>query len=159
MAGRVLAGKSTNSNLGHSAGVYGLFVSAPGQDITTCNDDQILFTTDNGGTGSNFISKGFFQIAPVSGGTSNTAPVVTSVSALAASATATLSVTNIFSAGASTLTLGGWGGFSDAGGGYDDYVRDTFAYTGTGATSRTLTNNGASTMTITSTFFNMKKSF
>ena len=154
MAGRVLAGKSTNSNLGHSSGVYGLFVSAPGKDITTCTDDQLLFTTDNGATGSNFISKGFFQIAPVSGGTSNTAPVVKQTDTVAAGATTTTSLTNIFSAGSSAETIAGWGGFSPSGGGEDGF-RDTFKYTGTGATSRSLTNDGSREIVVDTVFFNM----
>ena len=50
MGSRVLLGKSTNSNLGHSSGKFGLYISRTGDDVTNCTADQLIFNTDNVGS-------------------------------------------------------------------------------------------------------------
>ena len=67
MANRILLGKSTNSNLGHSSGKFGLYISRTGDDITNCTADQLIFNTDNVGSVSGAIDLGQFQVVPTSG--------------------------------------------------------------------------------------------
>ena len=43
MAARVLLGNSTNSNLGHSGGKFGLYVSANGKDVTNCAKNELKY--------------------------------------------------------------------------------------------------------------------
>lgn len=81
MAARVLLGESTNSNLGHSAGKYGLYVSKPGVDVTTCTKEQLRFNTDNVGNASGAIDVGFFQAVGISSGGSLVQSVSLSVAA------------------------------------------------------------------------------
>ena len=82
MAARVLLGKSTNSNLGHSAGKYGLYISRTGDDITSCTADQLIFNTDNVGNTSDAIDLGQFQIiGQTDSGGNNVAKTSHSVSA------------------------------------------------------------------------------
>ena len=58
MANRVILGKSTNSNLGHSGGKFGLYISRAGDDITNCTKDQLIFNTDNVGFNSGAVDVG-----------------------------------------------------------------------------------------------------
>ena len=64
---RVLIGKNTNSNLGYSSSSpgYGIYVSKAGSNVLTCGKDDLLFSTDSGQTGTNFVSKGMYQAMPV----------------------------------------------------------------------------------------------
>ena len=40
MAAKIILGKSTNSNLGHSGGKYGVWIARPGEeDVTSCTKD------------------------------------------------------------------------------------------------------------------------
>ena len=89
MANRVLLGKSTNSNLGHSSGKFGLYISRAGDDVTSCTADQLVFNTDNVGSVSGNIDVGQFQIVPTSG--TNATVNVT----VAAGSSATVSHTNL----------------------------------------------------------------
>lgn len=95
MANRLILGKNINSNHGHSAGSpgYGLYISRPGKDVTTCTADELIFNTDNGtGTSLGRIIS-MYQLAPipvVGGGTTTT--VTTTVSA---GSTATLDLSSI----------------------------------------------------------------
>jgi hypothetical protein len=73
MANRVLMGKNTNTNHGHSGGSpgYGCYISrkaASGDDINvlTCTSDELIFNTDKG-TGTR-VDKGIFQMVPTSTG-------------------------------------------------------------------------------------------
>ena len=62
MANRVLLGKASTARGGSTK--YGLWISKPGQDVTTCTDDQLIFNTDKGAGGD---IKSLFQILrPVS---------------------------------------------------------------------------------------------
>ena len=65
MAGRILLGKSTNTNLGHSGGKFGLYVSANGKDVTNCAKNELIFNTDNVGNSSGAIDVGLFQNVPL----------------------------------------------------------------------------------------------
>mgnify|MGYP001341549085 CR=1 FL=1 len=73
MSNRVLLGKNTNTNHGHSGGSpgYGCYISrkaASGDDISvlTCTSDELIFNTDKG-SGSR-VDKGVFQMVPTSSG-------------------------------------------------------------------------------------------
>ena len=57
MANRVLIGK-------RSAGGYGLYVSRLTSNVLDCANDKLLFNTNSGETGSNFVSAGHFQLVP-----------------------------------------------------------------------------------------------
>lgn len=89
---RVLLGKSTNTNLGHSGGKYGLYVSATGEDITTCAKEKVIFNTDNIGFASGAIDVGFFQNVGISSGGSLVQSVSLSVSA---SSTGSVTIDNL----------------------------------------------------------------
>ena len=92
MAARVLLGESTNSNLGHSSGKYGLYVSKKGTDVTTCTKEQLRFNTDNVGFSSGAIDVGFFQVVGISSG----GTLVQSASlSISASSSASISIDNI----------------------------------------------------------------
>ena len=62
MANRILLGKASTARGGSTK--YGLWVSKPGEDVTTCSDDKLLFNTDKGAGGD---IKSLFQVLrPVS---------------------------------------------------------------------------------------------
>ena len=62
MANRVLLGKASTARGGSTK--FGMWISKPGQDVTTCTDDQLIFNTDKGAGGD---IKSLFQILrPVS---------------------------------------------------------------------------------------------
>jgi len=65
MSARILLGRSTNSNLGHSSGKFGLYVSANGRDVTNCTKEQLSFNTDHIGNSSGAIDIGHFQVIPM----------------------------------------------------------------------------------------------
>ena len=136
MANRVLIGN-------RATGGYGLYVSRLTSDVLTCANDKLMFNTNSGETGSNFFSAGHFQVVPNAGGTSGTAPTVTSNTTVSANSTGTASYQNY----ASTKVLM-WGisaPISTAG---------TYAYSSIGSTSATLTNTNATSRTVTNVAFN-----
>ena len=144
MANRVLIGN-------RATGGYGLYVSRLTSNVLTCASDKLLFSTDHGETGSNFVTKGHFQAVPVSGGVGSNAPVTSSTSTIAASGTATASYQNI----ASTLIML-WGSSpSLTGAGEGSSVSQTYTYSSLGSTSATLTNNGNASRTIRNIAFNL----
>lgn len=83
MANRVLLGKGTTARGGTSK--YGLWISRPGKDVTTCSDDELIFDTDKGGSAD---IKGMFQLQTVTGSAETT---TTSISA---NTTTNISFTN-----------------------------------------------------------------
>ena len=88
MANRLLLGRASTARGGDTK--YGLWISKPGQDVTTCTDDQLLFNTDKGATAD---IKALFQLQNANT-TASTA--VTSVSSnILAGATTTVSFSNI----------------------------------------------------------------
>ena len=88
MANRLLLGRASTARGGDTK--YGLWISKPGQDVTTCTDDQLLFNTDKGATGD---IKALFQLQNADT-TASTA--VSSVSSnISAGATTTVSFSNI----------------------------------------------------------------
>lgn len=137
MANRVLLGESTNSNLGHTGGKFGLYISRAGDDITNCTKDQLIFNTDNVGSSSGAIDLGQFQIVPISGGTSASSSVT-----IAGGASATISIENL---GTGNLLFGDFGGAFVGQSTSSQTING--AYTGT--TSGTLTNTGATSLTMT----------
>jgi hypothetical protein len=95
MANRIILGKNTNSNHGHSSGTpgFGLYISRPGKDVTTCTADELIFNTDNGtGTSLGRIIS-MYQLAPIpqAGGGTNT----TTTSSIAAGNAVTLDLSSI----------------------------------------------------------------
>ena len=97
MAGRVLLGKSVNSNLGHSSGKYGLYISRTGDDVTNCTKDQLIFNTDNIGSLSGAIDLGQFQVISQTDQSNN--EVASRQLSVNANATASISFTNLTSTG------------------------------------------------------------
>ena len=141
MANRVLLGKSTNSNLGHSSGKYGLYISRAGDDETNCTKDQLIFSTDDVGNASGAVDLGQFQVLPTSGTTAN---VSVSVSA---GASATVSFTNQTSTG--HLLFGKFsGGVQD-----ESNITQLLRLNYTGASSGTLTNLGNTALTMNISVF------
>tara|TARA_B100000963_G_scaffold118801_1_gene103463 strand:+ start:24 stop:512 length:489 start_codon:yes stop_codon:yes gene_type:complete len=62
MANRVLLGKASTARGGDTK--YGLWISKPGEDVTSCSDDKLIFNTDKGAGGD---IKSLFQVLrPVS---------------------------------------------------------------------------------------------
>lgn len=103
MANRVLLGRASTARGGDTK--YGLWISKPGQDVTTCTDDQLIFNTDKGGTSD---IKSLFQLQNANT-TASTA--VTSVSAnISAGTTSNVSFSNIsFNFGVIAFGGGGFG--------------------------------------------------
>jgi len=64
---RVLVGKNTNSGHGFSSSSpgYGLFVSRPGKDVTSCSADELILNTDANQSGTSNVAKGMFQALEV----------------------------------------------------------------------------------------------
>lgn len=83
MANRVLLGKGTTARGGTSK--YGLWISRPGKDVTTCSDDELIFDTDKGGSAD---IKGMFQLQTVTGS------VETTTTSISANTTTNISFTN-----------------------------------------------------------------
>ena len=137
MANRVLLGKSTNSNLGHTGGKFGLYVSRTGDDVTNCTKDQLIFNTDNVGSTSGAIDLGQFQIVPIAGGTNASTSVTVAGGSSATISTANLGVGNLL-----------FGDFTSAPVG-DVNTSQTINGAYTGATSGSLTNTGSTSLTLT----------
>ena len=137
MANRVLLGN-------RSAGGYGLYVSRLTSNVLDCANDKLMFNTNSGETGSNFVSAGHFQLVPVSGGTGSSAPVTTSTTTVSANSTATASYQNYAS---STVLM--WGVSAPIS------TPGSYAYSSIGSTSATLTNTNASSRSITSVAFTL----
>ena len=137
MANRVLLGKSTNSNLGHTGGKFGLYISRTGDDVTNCTKDQLIFNTDNVGSTSGAIDLGQFQIVPIAGGTNASTSVT-----VAGGSSATISTENL---GTGNLLFGD---FTSAPVG-DANISQTVNGAYTGATSGSLTNTGSNSLTLT----------
>ena len=137
MANRVIVGKSTNSNLGHTGGKFGLYISRTGDDITNCTKDQLIFNTDNVGSVSGAIDLGQFQIVPIAGGTNASSSVTVAGGSSATISTANLGVGNLL-----------FGDFTSAPVG-DVNTSQTVNGAYTGATSGSLTNTGSTSLTLT----------
>ena len=136
MANRVLIGN-------RATGGYGIYVSRLTSDVLTCANDKLMFNTNSGETGSNFFSAGHFQVVPNAGGTSGTAPTVTTNTTVSANSTGSASYQNY----ASTKVLM-WGVSAPVA------TSGSFAYSSIGATSATLTNTNANSRTVTNVAFN-----
>ena len=95
MANRVVLGKSTNTNLGHSTD-YGFYISRSGDNIESCTKDQLVLNTDKVGNASGATDIGQFQVVPqtVSGNAVGSAQL-----SVNASTTAAVSFTNLTSTG------------------------------------------------------------
>jgi|TARA_R110000822_G_scaffold287648_1_gene408877 hypothetical protein len=144
MANRVILGKSTNSNLGHSGGKFGLYISRTGDDITNCTKDQLIFNTDNVGFNSGAVDVGQFQIVPSSG-----TNATVSVSANA-SASATVPIVNIGTGHFIYSKFSGSYGGGGSSGSSGNELTSRFLNGGfSGATSATVTNGGNSAITVT----------
>ena len=145
---KLLIGKSTNTNLGHSGGKYGMWCTRGGlssnnhtynrHDITTCTKDQLCFSTDTFGNASGAIDAGQYQVMPTSG---TVADVAISVSG---GSTATLTWTDLdidliwamsFNAGQGVTSSPSNDSYTNA----QNY--------GTNQTSTTISNTGSATRT------------
>ena len=88
MANRVLLGRASTARGGDTK--YGLWISKPGQDVTTCTDDQLVFNTDKGATGD---IKALFQLQNAD---TTASTVVSSVTSnISAGATETVNFSDI----------------------------------------------------------------
>ena len=141
MANRVLAGN-------RSAGGYGLYVSRPTANVLTCGSDDLMFSTNHGETGSNFVTAGHFQVVPVSGGTGGTAPTALSTSVVASGSTASISYQNF--ASTQVMPFGSSDAIASGTGNGGSYT-----YSSIGSTSATLTNNASVSRTVTNVTFNL----
>lgn len=137
MANRIIIGKSTNTNLGHTGGKFGLYISREGDDITTCTKDQLIFNTDNAGAVSGAIDVGQFQIVPISGGTNASTNVT-----VAGGSTAIISTENL---GTGNLLYTDFEGTFAA----QDNFEQTLNGDYTGTTSGTIENTGDTSITAT----------
>lgn len=135
MPARVLLGKSTNSNLGHGSGKFGLYISRTGDDVTSCTKDQLIFNTDDVGNNSGAVDLGQFQVLPVSG---TSASVNTSVGA---GATATVNFTNQTYTGNVVFVQYKNGAQGDSA------INQTFRISYSGASSGTVLNLGNAAFT------------
>ena len=109
MANRLLLGRASTARGGDTK--YGLWISKPGQDVTTCTDDQLVFNTDKGATGD---IKALFQLQNAD---TTASTVVSSVTSnISAGATETVNFSDITFAngvvifgrsGVATTTTGG----------------------------------------------------
>lgn len=130
MSARILLGRSTNSNLGHSSGKFGLYVSANGRDVTNCTKEQLSFNTDHIGNASGAIDVGHFQVIPMLDASNNRVTVVdfsTAAGASSAHSTSNLGAGGIVY-GTTTNTFSGQNSGTAAGNAY------------AGATSGTVVN-------------------
>ena len=141
MANRVLIGN-------RATGGYGLYVSRLTSNVLTCASDKLLFSTDHGETGSNFVTKGHFQVVPVSGGTGTTAPVNTSETVATTGNTYAIPYQGI----ASTQVML-WGSSPPGSSPGDGDINATHTYASLTSTSASLTVT--SNRTITNTTFNL----
>lgn len=91
MANRLILGQNTNTNHGHSTSSpgYGLYISRPGKDVTTCTADELIMNTDNGSGTSLGRIIGLFQIPAITTGSASTTTTVS------ANSTATISTASI----------------------------------------------------------------
>ena len=137
MANRVLLGKSTNSNLGHTGGKFGLYISRTGDDITNCTKDQLIFNTDNVGSVSGAIDLGQFQIVPIAGGTNASSSVTIAGGSSATISTENLGTGNLLFADFTSAPVGDVNTSQTVNGAY------------TGTTSGSLTNTGSTSLTLT----------
>ena len=88
MANRLLLGRASTARGGDTK--YGLWISKPGQDVTTCTDDQLVFNTDKGATGD---IKALFQLQNAD---TTASTVVSSVTSnISAGATETVNFSDI----------------------------------------------------------------
>ena len=144
---RVLIGKNTNTNHGFSNASpgFGVYVSRPGKDVTTCSADDLIFHTDKGQTGSSFVAAGVFQATEVR----RVANVPRADLSITASSTGSqITINNVYSslgatfgapviAGASATTTGTTG--SGSGGSSTGSITTSF---GTLQTTQTITFTG-----------------
>jgi len=137
MANRLIIGKSTNANLGHTGGKFGLYISRAGDDITTCTKDQLIFNTDNAGAVSGAIDVGQFQIVPIAGGTNASTNVT-----VASGSTATISTEDL---GTGNLLYTDFEGTFIAEGDFEQTLNGDY----TGTTSGTIENTGDTSITAT----------
>jgi len=137
MANRLLLGKSTNSNLGHTGGKFGLYISRTGDDVTNCTKDQLIFNTDNVGSVSGAIDLGQFQIVPIAGGTNASSSVTVAGGSSATISTENLGIGNLLFGDFTTAPVG------------DSNTSQTINGAYTGATSGSLTNTGSTSLTLT----------
>lgn len=137
MANRLIIGKSTNTNLGHTGGKFGLYISREGDDITTCTKDQLVFNTDNAGAVAGAIDVGQFQIVPIAGGTNASTNVT-----VASGSTATISTEDL---GTGNLLYTDFEGTFTS----QDNFEQTLNGDYTGTTSGTIENTGDTSITAT----------
>ena len=147
---KILLGKSTNANLGHSGGKYGLwctrggnFIASPysnEHDITDCDKDELIFSTDMVGNTSGAIDAGQYQVMPSSGTNADQA------FSIAGGSSATLSFTDL---NIDLIWMAAFGAdYSVASG--DDGAYSTYSNAqgyGTNQTSVSVSNTGNKTRT------------
>ena len=140
MANKILLGKSTNSNLGHSSAKYGLWICRDGEeDVTTCAKDELIFNTDTFGNASGAIGIGQLQVMPHSG-TSASQQVSVSGGGTTAITWTDLDIDLIFAQSFAAGT-GGGSGTAPA----NDQYQNAQSYGG--QTGVTISNTGSASLT------------
>jgi len=138
MANKVILGKSTNSNIGHSSATYGLWAARAGEEeVTDCTKDQLVMNTETIGNASGAIDIGQFQVIPSTGTTASQQV------SIAGGASSTVSYVNL---GTSSFVQGYFsrGSYSVSGSSLSQFMN--IASYG-GATSVSMSNGGATAIT------------
>ena len=152
MANRVLVGKNTNSNHGHSGASpgFGAYISRSGKNVLSCTADELILNTDNGQATS--ISKVFsmFALPPVNA--NNDVSVSNNVTT---GATVTVSIPTDFNLGFGFVGFGSLA-LRDVAGANGVPTSISFnTSTTSGSETLSVTNNG--TATVNSTLFLIPK--
>ena len=143
MAAKVIMGKSTNTNLGHSGGKWGIWIARHGEeDVTTCTKDQLTLSTDTFGNASGAIDIGQFQVIPTSG---TTASQEISISA---SQTITVSYVDQSTSNNFVQPYFSYGEYSSTGSNVSQYMQAA-GYGGTSSVSMSNSGGNAITGTVT----------
>lgn len=139
MANRLLLGKNTNTNHGHSTSSpgFGLYVAREGKDVLNCTADELIFNTDNGSTGTLTRVRGLFQLAPIDSNNNST-----STTTVTSGSTATIDLSSInFNFGLGLFGFGSTVLHTNS----TDSTGDFYNF-GSTTNSITLTNSGTSTI-------------
>ena len=99
MANRLLIGD-------RATGGYGLYVSKAGEDVLTCNKNDLYFWTEHEESGTAHVGYGQAHIIPYQGGSSS-APVNSASVNLSSSSTASVSYQNRVIDGDDVMLMGG----------------------------------------------------
>ncbi len=136
-------GKSTNTNLGHSGGKWGIWIARHGEeDVTTCTKDQLTLSTDTFGNASGAVDIGQFQVIPVTGVTAS------QEISISASQTVTVSYTNLSTSYNFVQPYFSYGEYTSVGNDFSQYMQ-AVGYGGSSSVSMSNSGTAAITGTVT----------